>query len=247
MMRRAAIILMSATALVAAADIPFAPENIPAPDGNPWHFEMPEALLPIPAPEPPSLRLTDTDFEEVARELDIDPATIHAVVDIEAGRAHSGFNADSTVVINFDLSMFRSMAKRNKVNLSKYTKRYPEVFARPNIRKYGNQQRAQHARLRQAMEIDSLTAIQGTFWGMFQIGGFNWKKCGAKSPADFVERMSRSERDQLELFANFLRSTGLDRHLRSHNWAAFARGYNGPSYARRGYHTRLARAYAKYK
>lgn len=129
MMRRAAIILMSAAALVAAADIPFAPERIPAPDGNPWHFEMPEALLPIPAPEPPSLRLTDTDFEEVARELDIDPATIHAVVDIEAGRAHSGFNADSTVVINFDLSMFRSMAKRNKVNLSKYTKRYPEVFA----------------------------------------------------------------------------------------------------------------------
>ena len=247
MMRRAAIILMSAAALVAAADIPFAPERIPAPDGNPWHFEMPEALLPIPAPEPPSLRLTDTDFEEVARELDIDPATIHAVVDIEAGRAHSGFNADSTVVINFDLSMFRSMAKRNKVNLSKYTKRYPEVFARPNIRKYGNQQRAQHARLRQAMEIDSLTAIQGTFWGMFQIGGFIWKKCGAKSSADFVERMSRSERDQLELFANFLRSTGLDRHLRSHNWAAFARGYNGPSYARRGYHTRLARAYAKYK
>ena len=247
MMRRAAIILMSAAALVAAADIPFAPERIPAPDGNPWHFEMPEALLPIPAPEPPSLRLTDTDFEEVARELDIDPATIHAVVDIEAGRAHSGFNADSTVVINFDLSMFRSMAKRNKVNLSKYTKRYPEVFARPNIRKYGNQQRAQHARLRQAMEIDSLTAIQGTFWGMFQIGGFNWKKFGAKSSADFVERMSRSERDQLELFANFLRSTGLDRHLRSHNWAAFARGYNGPSYARRGYHTRLARAYAKYK
>ncbi len=247
MMRRAAIILMSAAALVAAADIPFAPERIPAPDGNPWHFEMPEALLPIPAPEPPSLRLTDTDFEEVARELDIDPATIHAVVDIEAGRAHSGFNADSTVVINFDLSMFRSMAKRNKVNLSKYTKRYPEVFARPNIRKYGNQQRAQHARLRQAMEIDSLTAIQGTFWGMFQIGGFNWKKCGAKSSADFVERMSRSERDQLEFFANFLRSTGLDRHLRSHNWAAFARGYNGPSYARRGYHTRLARAYAKYK
>ncbi len=247
-MRRAAIILlMSAVALVAAADIPFAPENISAPDGNPWHFEMPEALLPLPAPEPPSLRLTDTDFEEVARELDIDPATIHAVVEIEAGRAHSGFNADSTVVINFDLSMFRSMAKRNKVNLSKYGKRYPEVFARPNIRKYGNQQRAQHARLRQAMEIDSLTAIQGTFWGMFQIGGFNWKKCGAKSSADFVERMSRSERDQLELFANFLRSTGLDRHLRSHNWAAFARGYNGPSYARRGYHTRLARAYAKYK
>lgn len=247
MMRLGAILFVSATAFAAVAEIPYAPGHPVEPGSNPWTFEMPEVLVPELAPQAPSLRLTDEDIEAVARELDVDAAAIHAVVDIEAGRAHSGFNADSTVVINFDLSMFRSMAKRNKINLSKYSKRYPEVFARPNIRKYGSSQRAQHARLRQAMEIDSLTAIQGTFWGMFQIGGFNWKKCGVKSSEEFVERMGRSERDQLELFANFLRSTGLDKHLRAHNWSAFARGYNGPSYARRGYHTRLARAYAKYK
>jgi len=247
MTRLSAIILVSATALAAVAEIPFAPGYSVEPGSNPWVFEMPEPLMPEPVPAPPSLRLSDEDINAVAKELDVDPAAIHAVVDIEAGHAHSGFNADSTVVINFDLSMFRNMAKRNKVNLSKYGKRYPEVFARPNTRKYGNHQRAQHARLRQAMEIDSLTAIQGTFWGMFQIGGFNWKKCGTKSSAEFVERMSRSERDQLELFANFLRSTGLDKPLRAHDWRAFAKGYNGPSYARRGYHTRLARAYAKYK
>jgi hypothetical protein len=58
--------------------------------------------------------------------------------------------------------------------------------------------------------------------------------------------MSRSERDQLELFAEFIRSTGLLKHLSNKNWAAFARGYNGPSYASRRYHTRLAQAYAKY-
>jgi conserved hypothetical protein len=81
---------------------------------------------------------------------------------------------------------------------------------------------------------------------MFQIGGFNWRKCGASSINDFVERMSRSERDQLELFAQFLKTTKLDKQLKAKNWAAFARGYNGPSYARRGYHTRMARAYAKY-
>lgn len=247
MIRLSAILLVSATAFAAVAEIPFAPGHPVGSGSNPWVFEMPESLVPEPAPAPPSLRLTDEDIDAVAKELDVDPAAIHAVVDIEAGHAHSGFNADSTVVINFDLSMFRNMAKRNKVNLSKYGKRYPEVFARPNVRKYGNSQRAQHARLSQAMKIDSLTAIQGTFWGMFQIGGFNWKKCGAKSSAEFVGRMSRSERDQLELFANFLRSTGLDKPLRAHDWRAFAKGYNGPSYARRGYHTRLARAYAKYK
>ncbi|WP_354668699.1 N-acetylmuramidase domain-containing protein, partial [uncultured Duncaniella sp.] len=30
------------------------------------------------------------------------------------------------------------------------------------------------------------------------------------------------------------------------NWAAFARGYNGPAYARRRYHTRMASAYARH-
>lgn len=59
--------------------------------------------------------------------------------------------------------------------------------------------------------------------------------------------MSRSERDQLELFANFLQNTGLDKYLRAKNWAAFSRGYNGPGYAKRRYHTRMASAYSKHK
>jgi hypothetical protein len=59
--------------------------------------------------------------------------------------------------------------------------------------------------------------------------------------------MSRSERDQLELFAEFVRNTGLQQYLVKKNWSAFAKGYNGPGFAARGYHTRLANAYNKYK
>ncbi len=44
-----------------------------------------------------------------------------------------------------------------------------------------------------------------------------------------------------------MNNTGLLKHLRSKNWAAFARLYNGPAYASRGYHTRMATAYKKYK
>ena len=143
--------------------------------------------------------------------------------------------------------MFRRMAQRNKVNLGKYTRSHSVVFARPNAARYGSQQAAQQARLDAARTIHDLSAIEGTFWGMFQIGGFNWKKCGAESPDEFVKLMSRSERDQLELFANFITNTGLLQHLRNKNWAAFARGYNGNGYAARGYHTRMANAYAKYR
>ena len=45
----------------------------------------------------------------------------------------------------------------------------------------------QHARLDAASEIDRKTAVYATYWGMFQIGGANWKLCGTESYEGFVE------------------------------------------------------------
>ena len=98
-----------------------------------------------------------------------------------------------------------------------------------------------------ARKVNQDKANMGTFWGMFQIGGFNWKVCGCKDVDEFVERMSYSEFEQLELFATFIRNTGMLPYLREKNWAAFARKYNGASYAKRGYHTKMANAYARFK
>ena len=198
-------------------------------------------------PEPYYGPLTELDYIEVAEELGVEVPALKAVVEIETGARHQGFWKDGKPLINFDLTMFRKMAQRNHVSLTSAQKTFPVIFSRPNISQYGSQQAAQQARLDAAMEVNELTAIQATFWGMFQIGGFNWKKCGAESAHDFVERMSRSERDQLELFAKFIINTGLVKHLAEKNWAAFARGYNGPGYARKGYHTRMANAYKKFK
>lgn len=187
-------------------------------------------------------RLTDDDYREVAENLGVEVAAIKAVVDIEAGRTHQGFHAPGLPLVNFDLTMFKRFAGRKGLNLAKFYKSHPTVFNR-NGRLTQN---VQHERLRAARSIDNTTAIEGTFWGMFQIGGFNWKKCGAADINEFVERMSRSERDQLELFGEFITNTGLLTHLKNKNWTAFARGYNGASYAKRGYHTRLAASYARH-
>ena len=192
-------------------------------------------------------RLTEADFEQAADELGVDVPTIKAVISIEAGAGHQGFHAPGQPLVNFDLAMFRRAATKRGINLNKYKKSHPTVFRRPNSQKYGSYQAAQHERLKSAMTIDSVAAIDGTFWGMFQIGGFNWKKCGASSRGEFVERMSKSEHEQLELFVNFIKINGMDKYLQKKDWAGFARRYNGPSYAKRGYHTRLAKAYKKYK
>ncbi len=206
-----------------------------------------DSVMNVMACDSVSLRLTEEDFVMAAQELGIDVPSIKAVVEIEAGKSHNGFSAPGKPLINFDMAMFKRFASRAGINVAKYFGSHPIVFQAPQVRKYGSQQAAQHARLEAAYTINRKAAIEGTFWGMFQIGGFNWKKCGAASIDEFVELMSSSEHNQLELFVRFIENTGLARHLRSKDWAAFARGYNGPSYARRGYHTRLAKAYARYK
>jgi hypothetical protein len=58
--------------------------------------------------------------------------------------------------------------------------------------------------------------------------------------------MSDSENEQLTAIGNFLNDTGLGASLRAHDWASFARGYNGPNYAINRYDIRLNSEYQKY-
>ena len=189
--------------------------------------------------------LTSDDYKEMADSLGVETEALRAVVEIETGATHVGFHSDGQPLINFDLSLFRRLAARRGINLGRYRSDYPQLFSPLNIRRYGSHQAAHRARFDAARQIDSVAAVEATFWGMFQIGGFNWKKCGASSLDDFVCRMSRSERDQLDMFAEFITNVGLLKPLQQKNWATFARGYNGPGYARRAYHTRMAQAYAR--
>ncbi len=191
--------------------------------------------------------LNDEDYLEVAEELNIEVAAMKAVVDIEAGKAHKGFYAHGKPLINFDLTMYTKLAPRHNISLAKARKSHPVIFNRPNTARYGSYQAAQQARLDAAAEIDSVSAYESTFWGMFQIGGFNWQKCGCDSVGEFVELMRRSERDQLELFARFIQNSGMVDDIRNKNWLRFATKYNGPKARQRGYHTRLAASYRRHK
>lgn len=182
-------------------------------------------------------RLTEADFQRAADSLRCEIAAIKAVVDCEAGPTHKGFDEPGCPIVNFDNSVYRKFCAKRGINSSAYKKLYTPQ---------GNGQDNAWAKLQAAMKVDRQSAIEGTFWGMFQIGGFNWSKCGCKDIDEFYERMCESEGEQLMLFVAFIKTTKLDRHLRNHNWAAFSRSYNGPSYARRGYHTRMASSYARH-
>ena len=196
---------------------------------------------------PGCVSLTENDYREVAKELGVETAAIKAVVDVEAGIAHKGFCDSGKPLINFDLAMFRKFAPKHKVSLKKARKSHPVIFSRPDVRRYGSYQGGQYARLEVACEVNRELALKSTFWGMFQIGGFNWDKCGARDVEEFVSLMSRSERDQLELFARFIRQCGMVEAIRDKKWLKFALRYNGPKAKSRGYHKKLAAAYKRHK
>ncbi|MBO4964736.1 MAG: N-acetylmuramidase family protein [Muribaculaceae bacterium] len=182
--------------------------------------------------------LTDADFAKVSAEIGVEPAAMKAVVSIEAGHAMKGFWAPGVPVINFDRTMYNKYRGKAASKVGAKGETVPAGLSGYALRQW--------TQLINARKVNAQGANLGTFWGMFQIGGFNYKLCGCSSVDEMVKKMSESELEQLELFARFLVNTGMVKDLKAKNWAAFSRRYNGPGYARRGYHTKMAVAYARF-
>lgn len=184
------------------------------------------------------LHLTDADFQIVAEELNVEVAAIKAVVEIEAGKAMKGFWAPGIPVINFDRTMYLKYRSKATNKEGAKGESVPEGLSGYALKEWRE--------LIEARKINAEGANLGTFWGMFQIGGFNYKICGCETVDEFVKRMAFSELEQLQLFAMFISNTGMVESLRKKDWRTFARKYNGPSYAKRGYHVKMSNAYKKY-
>lgn len=100
--------------------------------------------------------------------------------------------------------------------------------------------------LRRAMVIDRDAAIMSCSWGVGQVMGSHWKALGYKSPMDFYEKVSDSVAGQVDAMFRYIVKFGLLDEIQRYDWAGFARGYNGPAYAKYGYHTKIATAYKRY-
>jgi len=79
------------------------------------------------------------------------------------------------------------------------------------------------------------------------VTGAHWAWLGYPSVDALVEEAREGLAGQLRLMARYIEKAGLAEALRAHDWAAFARGYNGPAYRRNRYDTKLAAAYAIYQ
>jgi hypothetical protein len=101
----------------------------------------------------------------------------------------------------------------------------------------------EYDRLAQAIALDRHAALSSASWGIGQIMGSNFAEAGFPSVEAMVDAMVQAEDNQLTAMARFVCSAGLSKPLAAHDWAGFARGYNGPNYAKNQYDTLLARHY----
>jgi LysM repeat protein len=186
-------------------------------------------------------KLATNDFVSAARNLGCETAAVRAVAEVESG-GRTGFDTKKRPKILFEIHLFRENTNH------RYDNSHPHLSAPySSPRRRASYSKDQWAVMREAFALDRNAAVKSASWGMFQVLGSNYKMCGWKSVRQFVYDMFESEAQHLRSFLGYCRAAKISGHLKTKNWAAFARGYNGPDYASNAYHTKMAAAYARYK
>jgi hypothetical protein len=192
-----------------------------------------------------SATLTDEDFARAAKALNVEEAAVRAVAEVEA--AGQGFITDGRPAILYEAHIFHKHTKGK--HAGEKDRRGVKLSSSSWDRSlYGATGSAQHARYEDARRLDADAANKACSWGLFQILGENHQAAGFDTSQAFVDAMwTGGAAAHLDAFVAFVKANNLDGALRAKNWAAFARGYNGPSYAVNKYDTKMASAYARWK
>lgn len=183
-------------------------------------------------------RIDDIDLPRIGAMIGVGEDEIHAIMDVEA--SGSGFDEQRRPKMLFEPHVFY-----RRLPLEKRAKAVARGLAY-KAWKPGAYPKDSYPRLLEAIEIDETAALEAASWGLGQILGENHVAAGYADVRGMVMDFMDDEENHLEAMVSFIRYNKLDDEIRAHNWAGFARGYNGPSYAVHGYHTRLAAAYAKW-
>jgi hypothetical protein len=202
----------------------------------------PKTMIALPGAAMPR-HLGDDDLVKAADALGVSVAAVRAVNEVES--RGQGFLTDGRPVILFERHKFYNALKTRGIDADALAAKYPNIVSSTAGGYMGGV--AEYTRLETAVRINPDAAYESASWGAFQIMGFHWKRLTYSSVSDFVARMETSEADHLDAFVRFVAAdTGLLAALKGKKWAAFAKGYNGPDFARNLYDAKLAQAYAKY-
>lgn len=181
-------------------------------------------------------RLADLDLPRVGHVMGVGEDEIHAVIDVEA--AGGGFDDLRRPKMLFEPHKFYA-----NLNGAKRAQAVSLGLAYPKWKR--DYPKDSYPQLFLAMQIDETAALKSASWGLGQILGSNYVAAGYESPQQMVLAfVEGGESEHLAAMVRFIIANHLDDEIRAHNWAAFARGYNGPKYRENAYDTKLAARYA---
>lgn len=183
-------------------------------------------------------RIDDVDIPMIGHRIAVGEDEVHALMDVEA--RNSGFDDQGRPAMLYEPHLFYRYLPQHKRDQA-----VKAGLAYPNW-KPGNYPRDSYPRLKEAMAIDEEAALKACSWGMGQILGSNHLDAGYRSPQLMVAAFMEDEEEHLEAMIRFIINAGIADDLKAHRWSTVARVYNGPGYAKHGYHTRLEAAYKKW-
>ena len=191
-------------------------------------------------PEPfrgTALPLDQEGITDAIDRMSVGVAELWSVLSVETRGC--GFLPDRRPKILFERHIF------SRETNHQFDATYPDI-SNPLAGGYGTRGAAQYERLQRALALDRQAALRSTSWGIGQVMGFNAEIAGYADVEEMVTLMTASEHQQLLGMAGYITHNMLDRALRAHDWATFARVYNGSDYVSNRYDTNLAAAYQQY-
>jgi hypothetical protein len=181
--------------------------------------------------------MTREDVEKAANLLGCEIPALRAVMAVES--RGSGFDAKNRPVILFEPHVFyRNLPVNDLQRAIMLGVAYPKWGQKPYPKD-------SYPRLELARSVNNEAAFRAVSVGLGQILGENFRSAGHTSAANMFVAACDSEGEQLMQMARFIKANRLDESLRRKNWAAFARGYNGPGYEKNNYDDKLAAAYRR--
>ncbi|CAN5203060.1 hypothetical protein BH09PAT1_BH09PAT1_1380 [soil metagenome] len=181
-------------------------------------------------------KISDADLCRNAKRIKTGVAEIKTFLAVET--KNKGFDSQDRPLILFERHIFHKLTK------GKYDSDHPNISNKVSGG-YGSSA-SQYSRFSAAFKLNPDAAMKSTSWGLGQVMGFNHKVAGYDTVNEFVDAMKESEGKQLDAAISFIIHNNLADDLRNHNWAGFAKGYNGAGYRKNAYDTKLAQFYAKF-
>ena len=188
-------------------------------------------------------RQTAAEIEKAAKEFGLEPAALLAIAEIEsAGQVFAKVDGRNEPLIRFEGHYFdRRLSGQKQDRARAAGLASPDAGAVANPRS----QAARWQMIAQAAAIDHVAAYESTSWGLGQVMGAHWQWLGFDDVDALVAEARSGAAGQARLMARYIDKAGLTDALNAHDWEAVGHGYNGPGYAKNGYHAKLADAYRR--